>query len=119
MAMNRRELLAGAGKFIILTGAARAALESATVGSAPDDRYGAAQHWWAMTIDVGRCIGCGNCVRACAKENGVPAGYFRTWVERYHVKDADAEHPRVESPNGGFDAFPPQHETGVKSFFVP
>src|SRR5579884_2480430 len=119
--LNRRDLLAGFGKFIILSGAARVALEAATTGVPPPDadKYKAAQHWWAMTIDVGRCIGCGNCVRACAKENGVPAGYFRTWVERYHVNDADLEHPVVESPNGGFDGFKPKQESAGKSFFVP
>ena len=23
------------------------------------------EHWWAMVIDIEKCIGCGNCVRAC------------------------------------------------------
>ena len=46
-----------------------------------------ADHWWAMMIDIEKCIGCGNCVRACKAENDVPLEpfYFRTWVERYHV----------------------------------
>jgi Fe-S-cluster-containing dehydrogenase component len=72
-----------------------------------------------MTIDVGKCIGCGNCVRACAAENGVPKGYFRTWVERYQVNDGDMEHPQVDSPDGGFNGFPPRSQAGMKSFFVP
>jgi Fe-S-cluster-containing dehydrogenase component len=38
-----------------------------------------------MIIDIDKCIGCGNCVRACSKENNVPEGYFRTWVERYQA----------------------------------
>ena len=40
-----------------------------------------------MIIDIDKCIGCGNCVRACKEENDVPREpyYFRTWVERYHV----------------------------------
>ena len=41
-----------------------------------------AKHQFAYVIDINRCIGCGNCVRACNKENNVPAGVFRTWVER-------------------------------------
>ena len=44
-------------------------------------------HWWGMLIDIPKCIGCGNCVRACQTENDVPDGFFRTWVERYHVTD--------------------------------
>lgn len=38
-----------------------------------------------MLIDIPQCIGCGSCVRACAEENDVPDGYYRTWVEPYHV----------------------------------
>jgi tetrathionate reductase subunit B len=113
MDLNRRELLVGAGKFIILSGSARAALNGDT------QTYNRAEHWWGMTIDVGKCIGCGNCVRACAAENGVPKGYFRTWVERYQVNDGDMEHPQVDSPDGGFNGFPPRSQAGMKSFFVP
>jgi ferredoxin len=47
--------------------------------------YKLSEHWWGMLIDLPKCIGCGNCVRACQAENDVPEGYFRTWVERYHV----------------------------------
>ena len=46
-----------------------------------------ADHWWGMIIDIDKCIGCGNCVRACSNENDVPKGYFRTWVERYQVDE--------------------------------
>ncbi len=45
------------------------------------------EHWWGMLIDIPKCIGCGNCVRACQTENDVPDGFFRTWVERYHRTD--------------------------------
>jgi len=113
MDLHRRELLAGAGKFIILSGSARAALNGDT------QNYNRAEHWWGMAIDVSKCIGCGNCVRACAAENGVPKGYFRTWVERYQINGDDSEHPKVDSPDGGINGFPPRHATGVKSFFVP
>jgi Fe-S-cluster-containing dehydrogenase component len=114
MDLNRRELLIGAGKFVILSGSARAALNG---GDA--QKYNMAEHWWGMTIDVSKCIGCGNCVRACAAENGVPKGYFRTWVERYQVNGDDMEHPQADSPDGGFNGFPPRKQSGMKSFFVP
>jgi Fe-S-cluster-containing dehydrogenase component len=44
------------------------------------------KHRWAMYIDVSKCYGCYACVAACAAENNVPIGVFRTWVERYFTK---------------------------------
>ncbi len=81
--------------------------------------YNVKEHWWAMLLDITKCIGCGNCVRACANENDVPDGYFRTWVERYHVLDWPTETPVVDSPDGGKEGFPPSKYTGGKNFFVP
>ena len=78
-----------------------------------------ATNWYGMLLDIEKCIGCGNCVRACSTENDVPEGYFRTWVERYHVEDWHIESPKVDSPNGGKDGFPPSTESGGKNFFVP
>jgi Fe-S-cluster-containing dehydrogenase component len=62
------------------------------------------KHEWAYVIDAGKCIGWGGCVRACKRENNVPDGHFRTWVERYVVTD---EGVHVDSPNGGMDGFTP------------
>ena len=76
-------------------------------------------HWWGMLIDIPKCIGCGNCVRACAAENDVPDGYFRTWVERYHVSDENMTNPEVISPDGGKEGFPVAKEDAEKYFFVP
>jgi tetrathionate reductase subunit B len=84
--------------------------------SAPN--YSVSEHWWAMLIDIPKCIGCGNCVLACAKENDVPEGHFRTWIERYHVTDYAMEHPVVDSPNGGMNGFPDGEDQG-KYFYVP
>jgi len=78
-----------------------------------------AANWWGMLIDVPKCIGCGNCVRACQIENDVPDGYFRTWVERYHVHDEDMTNPEVISPDAGKEGFPVVKEDAGKYFFVP
>ena len=72
-----------------------------------------------MLIDLPKCIGCGNCVRACQAENDVPDGYFRTWVERYHVTDYDIENPHVDSPDGGKKGFPPAKEGAGRTFSCP
>jgi tetrathionate reductase subunit B len=77
-------------------------------------------HKWGMAIDVDKCIGCGHCVVACKNENGVPKEpfYFRTWVERYREF---GDRTDVDSPNGGYDGFPPETGDHVpdKAFFVP
>lgn len=123
MTLPRRQFLQVSGKVLFLTGAASAALEHVMAGTpeaAPS--YKAMDHWWAMMIDIEKCIGCGGCVRACKKENDVPMEpfFFRTWVERYHVMP-DSETPEVDSPNGGYDGFPEKHRPGdgSKNFFVP
>jgi tetrathionate reductase subunit B len=124
MSVDRREFLVSSGKFILLTAGAARAWDAVLAGEpekAPN--YKLTDHWWAMAIDVEKCIGCGNCVRACKEENGVPQEpfYFRTWVERYHVPEGGIEHPTVDSPNGGYDGFPEKYPAGdgAKSFFVP
>ena len=120
MSLTRRELLKSSTRLLILTPAAAAFLErSSGAESAPPSKYAMAAHYWAMSIDIEKCIGCGNCVRACSAENGVPKGYFRTWVERYSVAAWPEQHPEVDSPNGGYDGFPDKKHEGAKSFFVP
>ena len=109
-------------KFLVLLPAAALAWDNILAGTpeaAPN--YNMSQHWWAMLVDIEKCIGCGSCVRACQKENDVPDGFYRTWIERYRVVNVDGvETIHVDSPDGGkngFSALP--NEPDAKEFFVP
>ena len=118
---GRREFVSGAlrlsgGALVFLAGAAVA-------GDPPGEKadgtaYNWEEHRWAYLIDTARCIGCGSCVRACAAENGVPDGFYRTWIERYAI---GMEGTHVDSPQGGKEGFAPLQVSFVatKSFFVP
>ncbi|RIK01573.1 MAG: 4Fe-4S ferredoxin [Armatimonadetes bacterium] len=75
--------------------------------------------WYAMAVDIEKCIGCGRCVVACSKENNGPEGHFRTWIERYVItKDGRV---LISSPNGGMDGFSDDMpESDIeRAFFVP
>jgi Fe-S-cluster-containing dehydrogenase component len=90
--------------------------------AADDDAYRATDHYYAMGIQLDKCIGCGKCAEACKIENDVPEEpfFFRTWVERYIIY-ADGE-VRVDSPEGGINGFPPVEDDGkevLRTFFVP
>lgn len=77
------------------------------------------KHSYAYLIRVDRCIGCGNCVRACQKENNVPEDFYRTWVERYEVSEIGETF--IDSHKGGIEGVRPI-PTGfkvTKAFFVP
>ena len=124
MTTDRREFLATAGKYLILTGAAAIAFDKVMAGVPSEaENYRSADHWWAFYVDIDKCIGCGNCVRACKTENNVvnEPYFFRTWVERYHITADNPLHPQVDSPNGGNDGFPERYAAndGSKNFFVP
>lgn len=77
--------------------------------------------WYAIGIDIEKCIGCGSCARACKAENDVPKEpfFFRSWVEQYTIKNDGSM--SVQSPNGGIDDFKqtvPEADI-FKTFFVP
>jgi tetrathionate reductase subunit B len=61
---------------------------------------------WTYIVDTEKCIGCGQCVRACKTENHVPEApeFTRTWIER-HVVEGDGRIV-VDSPEGGIAGFP-------------
>lgn len=127
------ERLGGAFAALVTFPAARAAttaVERVFVPVRAARDYDPRQHRWAMAIDVNRCMGCGNCVAACKRENHVPEGpsHFRTWVERYVVRKPPAGssesrgETEIDSPNGGRDGFPPSKVPAddiLHSFFVP
>jgi tetrathionate reductase subunit B len=77
--------------------------------------------WYGIVIDIKKCIGCGNCAKACKKENDVPIEpfFFRTWVEQYTVRNDGTVD--ITSPNGGIDGFEQTvpDEDIFKSYFVP
>lgn len=87
---------------------------------------------WVFVIDTLQCVGCGLCVEACKRENGVPydSEISRTWVERYVVTRDGSTH--IDSPKAGRDGFtdatidlgeghqqPLTVEDIEKAFFVP
>ncbi len=95
---------------------------AATIGQASTRKYtNDVKHNYAYVINVNNCIGCGNCVRACKRENSVPTGYFRTWVERYIVKNDGSVY--VDSPEGALKGFEEVNESIRKdvkwAHFIP
>ena len=114
---------------VALARSSKAAVQKLFVSSQAPKGYDPTKHKWQMVLDADRCIGCGLCVEACKKENGVPEGnFFRTWIERYIItkpKPGSGETQGevfVDSPNGGIHGFPPSpipKDQILKSFFVP
>jgi tetrathionate reductase subunit B len=126
MSHDRRQFLVATGRLLVVGGALAVGLEEVFADSTDipgGGVYEVRDHWWAVSMDIDKCIGCGSCVRACKAENDVPKEpfFFRNWVERYHLDPADPEHPQVDSPNGGYNGFPERYPAGdgAKSFFVP
>jgi len=70
-------------EFLKMTSASLLVLPLSLTSSAAE---GASKRY-AMLIDVNKCFGCMACVVACAAENNVPLGRFRTWIERLEKTD--------------------------------
>lgn len=107
--------------FLVLLPAAALAWENILAGTPETaSNFHTTEHWWGMLVDIEKCIGCGSCVRACQKENNVPEGFYRTWIERYRIREVNGmETLEVDSPDGGMNGFPNSNEPGIKQFFVP
>jgi len=112
-------LLGVAGPFAPAAKAQGDATEASAGMAAAEGAEGG--HYYAMGVQVDRCIGCGLCVQACKEENNVlrEPYFFRTWVERYTIASDGAV--TVDSPGGGIDGFPQLEEDSdvMRSFFVP
>lgn len=91
----------------------------ATTATTASMTYDPTKHRYVFLVDVNKCIGCGECVRACEVENDVPQHFFRTWIERYEVTRTGEV--TIDSPNGGRDGFTERVTGGdvTKAFFVP
>jgi len=63
--------------FLVLVPAAAVAWKAVLAGT-PEEapNYNKAEHWWGMLIDIPKCIGCGNCVRACEAASGEKSRAF-------------------------------------------
>ncbi len=115
-----RHLLAGAATATVLMVFGPGASALTTTTGFVRRRASQTEHQFAYVINIAKCIGCGNCVRACKRENAVPSAVFRTWVERYVITD---EGVYVESPKGALEGFEAVNEkiraNAKKSFTVP
>jgi hypothetical protein len=64
---TRREFLILGTKMFVMTSVGVAAFEHVLAGSPEKaDSYHTADHWWAMIIDIEKCVGSGHCARVQA-----------------------------------------------------
>jgi Fe-S-cluster-containing dehydrogenase component len=115
--MNRRNFLR---RFVSALGLS---VSGAVVGALP--ARGAAEHEpagrnYGMGIDIEKCIGCGRCMDACTTENNVPQPFFyRTWVERYVMKNDGNVIVQAINKEGEQPVDPATEHDVLRSFFVP
>lgn len=79
------------------------------------------KHVFGIGIQVDKCIGCGRCVIACKTENKVPKEpfFFRTWVERYILKNNGQVVVRCKEGGVEIQNDPEDEKNTLRSFFVP
>jgi Fe-S-cluster-containing dehydrogenase component len=111
------ELVLGAVAF---AAAGPIALLSSSRSRAAAAAQGANGKEYAFVVDVSKCIGCGYCVDACAKENNVPLGSVRTWVERYVATEDGVHVDAIDRPGERLDPPPAELLDKAKwAAFVP
>ncbi len=107
---------------LVAGAAALAAMGPIRLLAAPAKKVGKASRGpdYAFVVDVGKCIGCGFCVDACAAENNVPVGSVRTWVERYVSTDDGVYIDAIYKPGERLPAPPDAVTKNAKwSAFIP
>jgi len=120
-AINRRTFLRSVLTGVLRLGAFVGLVETGAVGAAIANGGGAEKKRFGMGIDIDKCIGCARCMDACKAENHVPPEpfYFRTWVERYVIKNDET----LVVENIGIAPTQPAeliNESDImRSFFVP
>ncbi len=83
-------------------------------------RGGAVDKDYAFVVDIDKCIGCGNCIEACALENGVPVGFNRTWVERYVITEEGVHVDSITRDKTAFDGLDEELTSkALRAAFVP
>nr|VFK40009.1 MAG: tetrathionate reductase beta subunit [Candidatus Kentron sp. TC]VFK41238.1 MAG: Fe-S-cluster-containing dehydrogenase component [Candidatus Kentron sp. TC]VFK56613.1 MAG: Fe-S-cluster-containing dehydrogenase component [Candidatus Kentron sp. TC] len=113
--VSRRRFLKGlfGGSLLVVMRSGSASGRKTETGGPPPE--------YAFVVDVDKCIGCGTCVAACKRENGVPDRVTRTWVERYVATNRGVY---VDSPGAAIDGFPEEAPKDVAKLamwaaFVP
>jgi len=128
--MNKREFLKkGAIAFIPAAAVFQVLMRQAEAGAAgaagtagsPTPGYEPRDHWYGMGIEVEKCIGCNRCAEACKAENDVPPEpfFFRTWVERYTVKQSGETEVECISVDPRGERKTQDEREVLRSFFVP